>query len=270
MKGGKRPLGYTIIEVMIVLAVSGVMFLIATTFINGKQERTIFAQGTNEMASRLQDVIEQVTDGRYSGIQLNCTYNGTTSFGGTTVGQGTNSNCVFLGKILHFSDAGIPYNYDTFSIAGGRVGTGNVPVVSLSGVGGADPKVIPALITSQVTPSRLHVTKVTVTDMSGSVAQSFAVGFLQGQGAIDTSGSVPLGSLQDGPQTINMYYVNGVVGSMSQLAAEGQIAGGGNLVAAQKVDICLTDSSRYADVVIDTKNSQLNVNVQMDGTTPCP
>lgn len=55
MKGGKSPLGYTVVEVMIVLAVSGIMFLVAANFINGKQQKTSFANGVNEMASRIQD-----------------------------------------------------------------------------------------------------------------------------------------------------------------------------------------------------------------------
>ena len=50
----KQPFGYTIVEVMIVLAVSSAMFLIAANFINGKQERTAFSQGSNEMVSQLQ------------------------------------------------------------------------------------------------------------------------------------------------------------------------------------------------------------------------
>ena len=74
MLGGKnkQPLGYTIIEVMIVLAVSGLMFIIAATFINGKQQRATFTAGVNEMASELQNVIEQVNDGSYADVPLNC------------------------------------------------------------------------------------------------------------------------------------------------------------------------------------------------------
>ena len=68
MNGGKRPLGYTIIEVMIVLAVSGVMFIIAASFISGKQESTAFTEGANEFASQLQQTIAEVADGQYSDV----------------------------------------------------------------------------------------------------------------------------------------------------------------------------------------------------------
>jgi prepilin-type N-terminal cleavage/methylation domain-containing protein len=139
MLGGKKlkpPLGYTIIEVMIVLAVSGVMFLIAATFINGKQERASFQTGVNEMASQIQDTINQVTDGQYSDIPLNC--QGLTAGGvgaAANAGQqvtfpsiallgnpeqGGNSGCVFAGKIFHFSLNNDPSSYEIFSMAASR------------------------------------------------------------------------------------------------------------------------------------------------------
>src|SRR4051812_28553600 len=105
MNGGKLPLGYTVIEVMIVLAVSGLMFVIATNFISGKQAKTSFTAGSNELASKVQDLIGEVNDGKYSDIPLSCSANigGPTSVSDGAPDaetQGTNPQCVFLGKIL--------------------------------------------------------------------------------------------------------------------------------------------------------------------------
>jgi prepilin-type N-terminal cleavage/methylation domain-containing protein len=257
MKGGKTPLGYTIIEIMIVLAVSGLMFVIAANFINGKQEKAAFTQGVNEMASRVQGTIEQITDGQYSDIPLNCQFAGTTVFAGPTAHQGQNSNCVFLGKVLHLSEGGTSYKYETFSIAGGRVdGSGN-PITSLTA---ADPKVIPGLETQQSTPQQLIVNNVTIDD---SGTRSFAFGFFQGQGSPDIAHS-----LQDGPQSLSLYYVAGVTDSMntSTSLATIQINGGANLVAARQVDICMYDGTQYADIILGTNNNQVNVTVKRYGT----
>lgn len=108
MKGVKQPLGYTIIEVMIVLAISGLMFLIAANFISGKEESTSFTEGTNEFVTDMQSVINQVTDGQYSDISFQCVSSGGTLSFPSGGSQGTNPACVFLGKFLYFPQGQTP------------------------------------------------------------------------------------------------------------------------------------------------------------------
>ena len=108
MKDKKHQFGYTIVEVMIVLAVSGMMFVIAANFINGKQQRTSFFQGSNDMANIIQKVIDDVTNGNFSDVALDCDSAGAGSVDVrdssdiTADTQGTNPDCVFLGKLVHF------------------------------------------------------------------------------------------------------------------------------------------------------------------------
>ncbi len=75
MPGGRnrQSLGYTIVEVLVVLAVSSFMFVIAANFINGRQERASFASGSNDLASALRNVLNQVADGHYSDVPMTCT-----------------------------------------------------------------------------------------------------------------------------------------------------------------------------------------------------
>lgn len=259
----KKPRGYTIAEVMIVLAVSGVMFLIAANFINGKEERSAFTQGINEMASRIQDVVEQVTDGQYSDIDLTCTFLGSSTSvvpGGAS--QGTNSDCVFLGKVLHFSENGSATAYELFSVAGGRADSSGNPITSLSS---AAPSVAHVLTTEQTMPQQLQVHKLTVTDaVTRSRVSSFAIGFFQGQGTFD----LMTGNLQNGTQTVALYYVAGMTSNENQSNAEAQV-NGSSLMAATNADVCVTDNHQYADILIGSNNNQLSINVQRDGTTPC-
>ena len=264
MLGGKhkQPLGYTIIEVMIVLAVSGLMFIISTLFINGKQAQTSFTQGVNGMASNIQSIIEQVTDGQYSDIPLKCLYYPIPKITNPNIGtspgssQGTNSTCVFLGKIMHFKGSS---NYELVSLAGGRVDNSDNLLTSLSQ---ADPKVINSLTINQTVPQSLSISRITVFRLSGlgqQSSQSYAIGFLQSQGALNNGG------FESGAQTTQIYYDNANT-------PIGTPFNPGNLRLAYNVDICLTDETRYAEITFGvdrsgTNSNPLSVAVKMDGTT---
>jgi hypothetical protein len=116
MRGGKNKTGYTITEVLIVLAISSAMFIAANAFLSGRVAETNFRTGTNEMASRLQDTINQVSSGQYSDIAKgNCTVDagtGALSFDSTSTAQGTNINCVFIGKFYTYTSDNNPYKVE--------------------------------------------------------------------------------------------------------------------------------------------------------------
>jgi prepilin-type N-terminal cleavage/methylation domain-containing protein len=265
MKGGKTPLGYTIIEVMVVLAVSGVMFLIAANFVNGKQERTAFTEGINETASRIQDVIEQVTDGQYSDILQTCSFTGGITNilpAGGSHNQGTSTQCVFLGKLISFTYPST-HGYEVFSLAGGRV---DAPIdgspINLTSV---DPAIVPSLTTTQATQQQLDVVKVTIVDSvtgtthtSGPITPSatpgagtYNIGFVEGLGTVNGTGS-----FQSGAQTISMVY-----SSLSPTPLSGATNGIG-LSVAKSATICLTDGKQSANLILGTNNNQLNTDIQ--------
>lgn len=267
MKGVKAPFGYTIIEVMIVLAVSGFMFLIAATFISGKEEKASFTQGVNEMSSRVQDIIGQVNDGQYSDILLNCQFTGgKTTFPGGSNAQGTNSGCVFLGKVLHLSEGSASDNYEIFLLAGGRV-SGNNPITNLAS---ADVKVIDnpsSLIADmQIVPQSLNISNVTISPNCGASSTSYGIAFMQSQGSLDSV----TGDLQNGTQSVAMYCVQNLNAHADQTSAIALVNGGSNLLPAQSADICLTDDLQYAEIIIGSNNNQLTVDVKRDNTTKPP
>jgi prepilin-type N-terminal cleavage/methylation domain-containing protein len=141
MTGGKhkQPLGYTIVEVMIVLAISSLMFLIAAQFINGKQEQASFKTGVDNFASSLQNTMDDVSNGQFSDINFNCQQTGnglflTVPLSGQTSTQGTNPSCVFLGKIIYFYAApgnASAQSYETFSLAGAATLPTGIPPTSI-------------------------------------------------------------------------------------------------------------------------------------------
>jgi prepilin-type N-terminal cleavage/methylation domain-containing protein len=291
MKGGKnrQPLGYTIIEVMIVLAVSGVMFLIAATFINGKVERTSFNQGVGEMASRIQGIIDQVTNGQYSDVSVGCTFNnGITTIGSGSGAQGTNANCVFLGKLIHIcsiawcSDS-VSQRYTLYTVAGGRLDSNGQPINNLYD---ADPRVIDALdVKDQLIPQSLSVsgfhaycyqqavvgcTGPTVTAPVEIVASDFGF-FLEND--VNTTTNLPTG-----PPRISLYFVYPVAGfppdypitQTNPLNNYTIHTPGPPMYHATGMNLCLTDYTRYAEIILGTNNNTLSVDVKMDGTSKPP
>ncbi len=249
MPGGKnihhqrKPQGYTIIEVMIVLAVSGVMFVIAANFINGKQERTAFTQGVNETSSRIQDVIEQVVDGRFSDIPLNCQSLGSsTVVSGGSNEQGTNANCVFLGKMMHFNNSGDSTKYSVLSVAGTRT-TDPSKVY---------PTVVDALTITQTVPQSLSVKSVVIKDKNGvNTGQNTDFGFRQGLGVATED----FGGYKSGSQNVSLVY-----------ASSNSVS---NLNYAQSAVICLTDDTQYAELTVGSSGNDLGVSVKRLGTNAC-
>jgi len=287
MKGGKQPLGYTIIEVMIVLAISGVMFLIAASFINGKEEETAFTQAVHETASRIQDVISQVNSGQYANLPLDCYTSpalGFVTFGAApSPGQGANPDCTFLGKVVHFSVNGISNDYENIAVAGSRLNslgnpnTANTPPLPY----GADAQYVPTLTAQQITPENLQVKGVEFKNTSGIKQFSYGLGFLQSLPTNNITDNV----LNNQAQTISIYYVAGLTSSMGgdtgtkqgekQINPTPSTNVNSNLYPATSVEICMTDGRRWADIdighdaVSNNSSGQLNVvaNIDPSGST---
>lgn len=107
--------GYTIVEVLIFLAVSGALLVAAMTMISGRQEKTRFNQSIDEMGQVLEDVFNDVATGYYpSNNNLACTDSPALSItNSATTEKGTNSGCVFSGKLISFTNNSADYKVYT-------------------------------------------------------------------------------------------------------------------------------------------------------------
>lgn len=146
MQGGKhkQPLGYTIVEVMIFMAVSSFMFLLSATFISGKQSNVEFRQSMNDVNTQIQQIVNQVANGEYDPlVTYNCDASSTSqappsiTVPFTVNAQGSNGGaggCIFFGKVLQFGVGGVLDTYNTYTIAARQVdfNTGS-PVQSFLG-----------------------------------------------------------------------------------------------------------------------------------------
>ncbi len=131
MRGGKiktpNSFGYTLVEVMIFVAISGFMFVLAAVFVSGKQANAEYRQGLNDVNTQVQGVINDVANGQYPSLgNFDCSTlaAGSYKFNASNTGQGANGGtgnkdgCTFMGKVMQFGVAGDNTAYKTYSIAG--------------------------------------------------------------------------------------------------------------------------------------------------------
>jgi type II secretory pathway pseudopilin PulG len=123
MGGHPRPkmlkAGFTIVETMIVLAVTGLLFVSFTTAIAGRQGKVRFQQSVTQVKN---DVIQAISDSQsgYYPTQENftCTVGASLTFNIGAKDQGTNDDCIYLGTVLQFSTATDPQKMFIHSLAG--------------------------------------------------------------------------------------------------------------------------------------------------------
>ncbi len=154
MKGCKQPRGFTIIEVMIVLGVSGALLLAAFILVAGKQSKTGFTTSIYDFKTEMQQISNDVINGYYPKYSnFTCTQNGngasvptgpptinTTASGngqggngGINSSTGALSGCTFIGKAVQLAVGGSPSsNVDIYPIAGNLEGSGGLPASSIS------------------------------------------------------------------------------------------------------------------------------------------
>jgi type II secretory pathway pseudopilin PulG len=127
--------GYTIVEVIIVLTVSALLFAASVAGYNMQNQRTAFTDSVNNLAQDIQDVLNDVDNGFYpSDSSFTCTApaNGNPVIDPTTPSQqGTNTGCIFVGKAIQFAPAGTnSAALDVYTVVGRRIkdGTANDPV----------------------------------------------------------------------------------------------------------------------------------------------
>lgn len=128
-KGDKspRPDGFTVVETMIVLAITGLLFASAVLLIGGRQRKTEFAVGVRQIQQSFQQIVNETESGYFPGnANFSCNVNPAGGLSITTSGareQGSNGDCIFVGKTIVVSGS----HNDTlrvYTMAGRRVVNG--------------------------------------------------------------------------------------------------------------------------------------------------
>ena len=157
--------GFTIVETMIVLAVTGGLFVIIAATLSGRQNKAEFNHAIQDVQQRLQQTIDQVSLGYYpNNNDFACSDSGgSVNIGPGTNQQGTNDQCIFIGKVIQFGVFNTsPEQYQIFSLAGLRCAS------PYTGDGCPDGS-----------PSVFHAPKPTVIVNAGNYTQDSTTGTLQ-------------------------------------------------------------------------------------------
>lgn len=170
-----RSHGYTIIEVMIFLVVTGLLLVSALYVFSGRQGRTQFTQGTQELNSKIRDLINEVASGYYqSNADFRCvgSASGPSFPSGQQTNLGENTDCIFMGKIVQIGnlqsgcdassqDTSNCNSYTVFAIVGLRQKTtvnGKQEVTSITEAKPVTPHTSPNLSDTREMPWQIHAT----------------------------------------------------------------------------------------------------------------
>lgn len=210
--------GYTIVEVMIFLAVTSALFVMIALGFQGQQARTEFSVATRELESRIRDTINDVGSGYYgSGGNFTCTVNASGDIvvdPSSSSPQGTNPDCIFVGKVLHFGIEGDTEGkeYNIMTVIGKRTNLSNQNVDSYAHQDGARPTILEPATENHRLPVGLVYGGMHRL-VNSSTLDTSAVGFLSTLGAFAVTGE----QQQD---TIRLQYLFNPDGGMRSSASQ--------------------------------------------------
>lgn len=190
--------GYTIIEVMIFLVVTGTLLISAMAIFNGRQVRTEYVQSIRETDQRILTVANEVATGYFPEKESFACTSSTTSTNISPVNserQGGNEDCVFLGKIVQFGVDGDQRQYVVHTVAGSRKTPDSSQIVTT--LQEARPNTVDALLEDFRIPYGGQAYRVRAQACGGTDIAGFAI--YQSLGGV--SGGDPI----SGSQTTKLY-----------------------------------------------------------------
>ena len=102
---GASEAGYTIIETLIVLAVTTMMFVTVALFFSGRQAKTEFQQAVRNYEASVETIISEVVNGHYISYTCTALGSGTPSVTSSpSPSSASNEACIFVGKTLQIID----------------------------------------------------------------------------------------------------------------------------------------------------------------------
>jgi len=104
---GRNRGGYTIIEVMIVIAITALLFASAVITFRGEQGRTGFSQSMQDLASSIQNYASKISSGTYPGSDgLQCDASSGQPRISNNNGTVASNQCIFLGRVFMIQPTG--------------------------------------------------------------------------------------------------------------------------------------------------------------------
>lgn len=125
MKSGLKPLGFTIVETMIFLAVSGAIMVSVLAMVSGSQNKARFQESVNDTDQQINDIVGNVSNGYFSNpVNYKCEVANQTVgpkiSTGLGIEKGTNDKCTLLGRVIQFEAGGVSGNMTVYDAVSNR------------------------------------------------------------------------------------------------------------------------------------------------------
>lgn len=257
--------GYTIVEVMIFLIITGVLLGSAVLVFNGRQQSTRFRQAAQEINADVTTAMNEVQSGYYpnSGNFVCSGSGGILSVSRATNqdNQGQNEGCIFLGKAFRF---GPSESFSIYTILGLQR-TGGVAGTEVTTLAQAKPQALARFSTdpantpdntvSNSLPGTVTVTK--VIDQNGNSIGGFAI--------IMSLGAYASGEVVTASQSSNLFTLPGTAVAPADTTSDTQfknaIQGLTEADKTDKVTVCLSDGDRLAAIIVKDARTSIDTEV---------
>ncbi len=295
--------GFTIVETMIFLAISGLMVAVTINSVIGKQGDTEFKTGLNILRDNLSLSLTNVLNGNYQlPVGKYCTINGSNQ-PVITGSVETAGNCTFLGEVISFG----PKSYTVYTVLG-RTYESSHPNLLATNITQAKPAIYSSLSQSFQLPESIEIQCLAIQSSASSTCQnstpigSFAIisftGFsgentsgtsLQAYQGSSTSGNsllnngslqaelipIPQSQLNDSsPRTINL--INNLINCTSNVNMICSKSSGPEILPepinpSNGIVLCLNSgtNNESADLIFGGNNSPSSVSIKLFGSPGC-
>jgi type II secretory pathway pseudopilin PulG len=275
-EGGYRKAvssGFTIVETLIVLAVSSILVISAVALVSGRANKTQFMTASNDLRQQIQQVVNEAGSGYFPNSgHFSCAspaIPGSPILANGSRTQGTNGDCVFLGKVIQFGAYDQPDKMLVYAIAGNRLqaGTSN-EVTSLA-------QSFPVA----VAPGNSNNSSLTGITLSNPLQNGLAIkslkyasGDITGFGFLSTLATISTScnGVCSGSQQLGLYAITGGTAvnqttNRSKDFVDVLDASAGNYVATSQVTACFDSGTTNQSVVytIGSNGNGMGVDMQI-------
>jgi prepilin-type N-terminal cleavage/methylation domain-containing protein len=251
--------GFTIIETLIVIAVSAAMLMSAIMLVAGQQRKVEFTQSAQDIRSVIEQVIAETSSGYYpnnGNFSCTATASNITIESPPTAAQGSSDRCIFLGRAMQFGNSGNKEAYIVHTIVGYQDND--------SSISQAIPEAVDLDSARTYGQMRNGVSVVAMRYTNGATSQPIAAfAFMQGLGDVDASNQILSGSQQVSLHPLDATFTNvnqftnipTVVNSINQLDDTSPVNPSGG------VQICLASggTQQWAQITIGSNGRSLSV-----------
>lgn len=254
-KGKESGAGYTITELLIVLAVTTVMFAAIVVAFSGRQARAEFNQAVRNFETKLQAAMNEVTNGHFdTGYSCN----------GSIQPQGKNKSCIFLGKTFAMREE----QSEIMTVVGNRTVNSGGIVRDVETIAEAAPDALynPSASNPYEHSFDIKIKRAFIMNASGGNAASIgAFAFLSQLGGGLSSGDNPV----SGSRSLILYSVSGTSISSPFIVKANAVSAANLTPAPYGIRICLRSGDSLggehkAEITIGEQNTQTAIKTLID------